>query len=178
MVDLWHCNKHKEPTCMPPDNPQCKYHPTLDVFSKVHGVSTECAEQAFKWLGKFKLVTRKMTRYKNCLFIWKIIDEHNKRVEHSLKTLIVHCKKPCMHVMAIIIILCQLYVHNYNQSITCLKFYSIHNKVYCYYYSNYFMWLISYYYYNLNFCLFYYTPLLVCHIIIIIIAPTLTLTTY
>lgn len=33
MVDLWHCNKHKEPTCMPPDNPQCKYHPTLDVYS-------------------------------------------------------------------------------------------------------------------------------------------------
>lgn len=83
MVDLWHCNKHREATCMPPDNPKCKYHPTLEKFSEVHGVNTECAEQAFKWLGKFKLVTRKMTRHRYCFFIWKIIDEHNKRVERS-----------------------------------------------------------------------------------------------
>lgn len=87
MLDLWHCSKHKEPTCMPPDNPQCKFHPTLDNFSEVHGINTECPEQAFKWLGKFKLVTRKMTHYKYCLFIWKVIDEHNKRVECSLETL-------------------------------------------------------------------------------------------
>ena len=70
-----------EATCMPPDNPKCKYHPTLEEFSEVHGVNTECAEQAFKWLGKFKLVTRKMTRHRYCFFIWKIIDEHNKRVK-------------------------------------------------------------------------------------------------
>ena len=81
MVDLWHCNKHKEATCMPPDNPHCEYHPTLSKFSEVHGVNTECAEQAFKWLGKFKFVTRKMTRYRYCFFIWKVIDEHNRRIE-------------------------------------------------------------------------------------------------
>ena len=48
MVDLWHCQKHKEATCMPPDNPDCKYHPRLPQFSEIHGVNTECAEQAFK----------------------------------------------------------------------------------------------------------------------------------
>ena len=55
MVDIWHCEKHKEATCMPYlDNPKCIYHPKLSSFSAVHGVNTECAEQAFKWLGKFK----------------------------------------------------------------------------------------------------------------------------
>ena len=34
MVDLWHCNKHKEPTCMPLDNPKCVYHPHLPIFFK------------------------------------------------------------------------------------------------------------------------------------------------
>ena len=34
MVDLWHCNKHKEATCMPPNNPKCIYHPTFQHFQK------------------------------------------------------------------------------------------------------------------------------------------------
>ena len=46
MVDLWHCNKHKEPTCMPPENQKCIYHPKLSTFSEIHGVNSECAEQA------------------------------------------------------------------------------------------------------------------------------------
>ena len=77
MVDLWHCQKHKELTCMPPDNPQCKYHPHLADFSEVHGVNTECAEQAFKWLGKFKHNCRKITRSRLCIYLWKVIDCHN-----------------------------------------------------------------------------------------------------
>ena len=52
MVDLWHCSKHREATCMPPDNPICKYHPTLEKSFEAHGVNTECTEEAFKWLGK------------------------------------------------------------------------------------------------------------------------------
>ena len=48
MVDLWQCHKHKEDTCMPLENPNCKFHPKLQTFSEVHGVNTECAEQAFK----------------------------------------------------------------------------------------------------------------------------------
>ena len=65
-VGLWHCEKHKEATCMPYlDNPKCIYHPKLSSFSAVHCVNTECAEQAFKWLGKFKFIARKMTRQRS-----------------------------------------------------------------------------------------------------------------
>ena len=84
MVDLFHCNKHTEPTCMPPDNPKCIYHPSLPAFSEIHGVNTECAEQAFKWLGRFKHITRRMTRQRFCFFIWKMIELHNKRVSRKL----------------------------------------------------------------------------------------------
>lgn len=86
LVDIWHCNKHKEPTCMQPDNPQCIYHPTLPKFHEVHGANTECAEQAFKWLGRFKYITRRMTRKRFCFFLWKMIELyiHNKRVIRKL----------------------------------------------------------------------------------------------
>ena len=84
MIDLWHCNKHKEPTCMPPDNPKCVYHPQLPEFAEVHGVNTECAEQAFKWLGKFKFMTRRMTRQRFCFFLWKMIELHNQRLSRKL----------------------------------------------------------------------------------------------
>ena len=83
MVDLFHCQKHTEKTCMPPTNPECKYHPKLPKFSLVHGVNTECAEQAFKWLGNFKHITRKMTRARFCFFLWKVINDHNHRVERA-----------------------------------------------------------------------------------------------
>ncbi len=86
MVDLWHCEKHKEATCMPLlDNPKCIYHPKLPAFSAVHGVNTECAEQAFKWLGKFKFLARRMTRQRFCFFLWLMINQHNQRVCRSLK---------------------------------------------------------------------------------------------
>ena len=84
MVDLWHCNKHKEPTCMPPDNPKCIYHPHLPEFSEIHGVNSECAEQAFKWLGKFKFMTRRMTRQRFCFFLWKMVELHNQRISRKL----------------------------------------------------------------------------------------------
>ena len=72
--------------CMPYlDNPKCIYHPKLSSFSAVHGVNTECAEQAFKWLGKFKFIARKMTRQRFCFFLWKMINEHNHRVCRKLQ---------------------------------------------------------------------------------------------
>ena len=84
MVDLWHCNKHKEATCMPPNNPQCIYHPNLPSFAEIHGVNSECAEQAFKWLGKFKFMCRRMTRPRFCFFMWKMTEMHNQRVSRKL----------------------------------------------------------------------------------------------
>ena len=84
MVDLWHCNKHKEATCMPPNNPKCIYHPHLPSFAEIRGVNTEYAEQAFKWLGKFKFMSRRMTRPRFYFFLWKMIELHNQRVSRRL----------------------------------------------------------------------------------------------
>ena len=45
---------------------------------------TKCAEQAFKWLGNFKHITRKITRARFCLFLWK-------RSMITITRLSVHC---------------------------------------------------------------------------------------
>ena len=84
MVDLWHCQKHKEATCMPPNNPNCVYHPHLPAFKEIHGVNSECAEQAFKWLGKFKFISRRMTRPRFCFFLWNMIELHNQWISRRL----------------------------------------------------------------------------------------------
>ncbi len=76
-ADILLSNKHTEATCMPPENPKCKYHPNLDRFKDIAGVNTECAEQAFKWLGRFKFIARKMTRHRFCFFLWWMIELHN-----------------------------------------------------------------------------------------------------
>ena len=68
LVDKFHCEKHAEATCFPPDNPRCKYHPDLERFSEIQGTNTECAEQFFKWLGSFKYMCKKMLRYRFVFF--------------------------------------------------------------------------------------------------------------
>ena len=40
---------------MPPENPLCRYYPSLPHLSEIHGVNTECVEQAFRWLNNVKL---------------------------------------------------------------------------------------------------------------------------
>lgn len=45
LVDNFHVAKHTEPCCMPPDNPLCKYPPSLPPLTEIHGVDTECAKQ-------------------------------------------------------------------------------------------------------------------------------------
>ena len=80
VVDKFHCVNHTEPCCMPPNNPKCKYHPDLPKFSEIHGTNTECAEQAFNWLGRYKSVTRSMTEHKFNFYIWNMINSHNSRL--------------------------------------------------------------------------------------------------
>ncbi len=79
LVDKFHCEKHTEVTCMPPSNPNCKYHPDLPQFSEIHGCNTECAEQAFRWLNKFKFTMRSMSRYKFNVFVHTMVECHNNR---------------------------------------------------------------------------------------------------
>ena len=85
LVDKFHCEKHTEATCFTPDNSRCKYHPDLERFSEIQGMNTECAEQFFKWLGSFKYMCKKMSRYRFCIFfVWNVVDRHNKRKERQL----------------------------------------------------------------------------------------------
>ena len=76
-VDYFHVEKHTEACCMPPDNPSCKYHPSLPHFSEIRGANTECAEQSFRWLNKLKhtLKHMKQLRFNFCLYI--IINQRN-----------------------------------------------------------------------------------------------------
>jgi hypothetical protein len=74
LMDLFHCNKHTEPTCYPPDNPLCLYHPNLPKFKQIGNVNTECAEQIFSWLSQLKSIVRHMTQWKFRFFLQVIID--------------------------------------------------------------------------------------------------------
>ena len=67
-VDRFHVKGHTEPVCTAGD-PQCKYHPDLPCFTDVSGANTECAEQTFAWLGKFKKVTRQMSMWRFNFFL-------------------------------------------------------------------------------------------------------------
>ena len=84
LVDIFHCNKHTEPTCFPPNNPNCVYHPHRPKFKPISKVNTECAEQVFFWLSKFKSMVRKMCRWKFRFFLYVIIENHNRLVEQRL----------------------------------------------------------------------------------------------
>ncbi len=81
LVDKFHCLKHTEKCCMPLDNPECKYHPDLDTFKEVHGTNTECAEQAFNWLGRYKRIAKNMTKNKYKVYIWCMVQSQQKDCE-------------------------------------------------------------------------------------------------
>ena len=63
LVDSFYIRNHVESCCMPPDNPNCQYHPTLPKISEIHSVNTECAEQSFCWPNRFKYSMRNMHQY-------------------------------------------------------------------------------------------------------------------
>ena len=70
---------------MPPDNPECKYHPKLQRFSEIDGVNTECAEQSFRWLNRLKLSMKRMQQHKFNFFLFVITDSHNLHIEQCLR---------------------------------------------------------------------------------------------
>ena len=80
-VDSFHVAKHTEPCCMPPQNPDCKYHPSLPHLRKIHGVNTECAEQSFRWLNKLKLSMKQMHQHKFNFFLHTITNHRNLYTE-------------------------------------------------------------------------------------------------
>ena len=76
LVDRFHCEKHTELTCMPPDNPECEYHPSLPKFAEIHGTNTESCEQGFRRLNRYKYSTRYMTIYKRNIYLNDVFNKH------------------------------------------------------------------------------------------------------
>ena len=51
LVDRFHVEGHTERGC---------YHPKNKAFDEIRAANTECAEQCFKWLNKYKTIVRNM----------------------------------------------------------------------------------------------------------------------
>lgn len=77
LVDRLHIRGHTTPGCNIND-PACLYHPSLDKFSAIAGVNTECAEQCFSWLGRFRNSVKYMSHYKFKVFLHFVISARNK----------------------------------------------------------------------------------------------------
>lgn len=85
LVDIFHVSKHTEDVCMPPDNPNCLYHPHLPMFEEIKGVNTESCEQGFRRLNQYFELTRKMTQHKRNVLFWFVNDCFNRDLEDELK---------------------------------------------------------------------------------------------
>ena len=84
-VDRFHVKGHTEPCCLPPSqtNLNCAFHPDLPEFRAVSLANSECAEQCFRWLNKYKTTVRNMKRHRFNFFLHSMINLHNtKRVEN------------------------------------------------------------------------------------------------
>ena len=85
LVDIFHVSKHTEDVCMPPDNPNCLYHPHLPMFEEIKGVNKESCEQGFRILNQYFELTRKMTQHKRNVLFWFVNDCFNRDLEDELK---------------------------------------------------------------------------------------------
>lgn len=85
LVDKFHINGHTTPSC-DIDNPLCRYHPDLPRFGDISSVNTECAEQAFAWLGKFKHMVKYMSQYRYKFFLHLIIKARNAMIDKRIKS--------------------------------------------------------------------------------------------
>lgn len=85
LVDIFHVSKHTEEVCMPLNNPKCKYHPLLPVFSEIHGTNTESCEQGFRRLNMYFKLTRKMTQFKRNVLFWFVNECFNSDLECELR---------------------------------------------------------------------------------------------
>ena len=88
LVDRFHVEGHTEPCCKLPsiDDPEkCRYHPSNEEFAEIKDANTECAEQSFKWLNKYKNIVSNMKQHRFNFFPYTIIDLHNTFREAQLK---------------------------------------------------------------------------------------------
>lgn len=84
LVDRFHIKGHVNPKCRM-DSDKCEYHPDLDKFKDVATTNTECAEQCFSQLGRFKHMMKYMSQHKFLFFLSQVVISHNVAVENRLR---------------------------------------------------------------------------------------------
>lgn len=84
LVDRFHIKGHTTPQC-DIKNQSCLYHPDLPKFSDIQDVNTECAEQCFSWLGKFKGSLKYMSLHKFHFMLQRIVYSRNDCLIRKLK---------------------------------------------------------------------------------------------
>ena len=73
-VDIFYVSGHKEDVCMPPDNPNCKYHPHVAKFEEIRAVPIQSLE-----------LTRRMTQFKTNVLFSCVNEWFNSDLEAELK---------------------------------------------------------------------------------------------
>ena len=76
LVDNFHIAGHTTAAC-DIEHPDCEFHHKLPRFQEISSVNTECAEQAFSWLKRYKNVVKYMTAARFRFFILTVINGHN-----------------------------------------------------------------------------------------------------
>lgn len=84
LVDNFHISGHKKPEC-DLESPKCEYHHSLPKFAAIANANTECAEQTFSWLKRYKSIVKYMTAPRFRFFLYVVIQAHNKAVERKAK---------------------------------------------------------------------------------------------
>lgn len=85
IVDIFHAEKHTMPKCTIGD-PQCLYHPDLEMFADVRKMNMEIAESSFHVLNCYKHSTRGLT-YGKRLCLLKFVDDQFNLLQEKKRSL-------------------------------------------------------------------------------------------
>jgi hypothetical protein len=80
LVDNFHIAGHTTNACNP-DHPDCEYHHSLPKFADIANANTECAEQCFSWLKRYKNIVKYMTAPRFRFYMHVVISAHNNNIE-------------------------------------------------------------------------------------------------
>ena len=82
LVDNFHIAGHTSEACDPASD-KCEFHHSLPKFSKISDANTECAEQTFSWLKRYKNIVKYMTASRFRFFIYTVIKAHNEAIDRK-----------------------------------------------------------------------------------------------
>ena len=77
LVDNFHIAGHTSEACDPASD-KCEFHHSLPKFSKISDANTECAEQTFSLLKRYKTIIKYMKASRFRFFIYTVIKAQNK----------------------------------------------------------------------------------------------------